>query len=53
MNPALSYIYGRLSEPSTWRGITALVTAAAVATCPTTWRMRAQTPQAPGSCRSN
>jgi hypothetical protein len=24
MNPALSYIYARLSEPSTWRGIIAL-----------------------------
>ena len=34
MNPALSYIYARLSEPSTWRGIIALVTAAVVALSP-------------------
>jgi len=34
MNPALSYIYARLSEPSTWRGIIALVTAAGVALPP-------------------
>jgi hypothetical protein len=34
MNPALSYIYARLSEPSTWRGIIALVTAAGVALSP-------------------
>jgi hypothetical protein len=34
MNPGLSYIYARLSEPSTWRGIIALVTAAGVALSP-------------------
>jgi len=34
MNPALSYIYALLSEPSTWRGIIALVTAAGVALSP-------------------
>ncbi len=34
MNPALSYIYARLSEPSTWRGIIALVTATGVALSP-------------------
>jgi len=34
MNPALSYIYARLSEPSTWRGIIALVTAGGVALSP-------------------
>jgi hypothetical protein len=34
MNPALSYIYSRLSEPSTWRGIIALATAAGVALSP-------------------
>jgi len=34
MNPALSYNYARLSEPSTWRGIIALVTAGGVALSP-------------------
>jgi hypothetical protein len=33
-NPALSSIYACLSEPSTWRGIIALVTAAGVALSP-------------------
>jgi hypothetical protein len=31
MNPALSYIYARLSEPSTWRGLIAPFTAAGAA----------------------
>jgi hypothetical protein len=34
MYPALTYIYARLSEPSTWRGLIALVTAADVALSP-------------------
>jgi hypothetical protein len=40
MNLALSYIYARLSEPSTWRDIIALVTATGMALSPDPFNQR-------------